>query len=88
MADEDWKSEYECLRQVPGHGLCGLHKFMFTTGLVFGIDEQGYHGRYCYTQWADAWKALRAWDGTGDPSGPWIKYKGPPTERLGPGATE
>ncbi len=70
MDDEDWRSEYECLRQVPGHGLCGLHTFMFTTGLITKIDEMGYYGRYCYADYADAFKALRGWDGEGDPPGP------------------
>lgn len=88
MEVEDWRADYEMLQEVPGHGLCGLHKYLFTTGLVIGLDEDGLAGRYCYAQWADAWKALRNWDGVGDPTGPWIKYKGTGGERLGPGATE
>lgn len=83
----NWREDYECLREVPRQGWCGLHEFAFTTGIVTRLDDGGYYGRYCYAEYADAYKALREWDGTGDPPGPWIKYKGYDGERLGPGAT-
>jgi hypothetical protein len=79
------KSEgYYEIREIPGIGICGLRKFIFTTGLVIGMDENLYYGRYCYSNESDALKALREWDGKGDPSGPWIKYKGLPEERSNP----
>jgi len=64
------------LREIPGRGLCALFRFMFTVGLVYGIDEIGYVGRYCYSNLADAKKDLGIWDGKEDPPGDWIKHKG------------
>lgn len=56
-------------------GWCGLWKMGFTTGLMVGIEEYFYEGRYCYKHWDDAEKALNEWSGEGDPSGNWIKAK-------------
>ena len=79
------KSEgYSDIREIPGRGICGLRDFIFTTGLVIGMDETQYYGRYCYSSKDDALKALNEWEGDGDPSGPWIKYKGYPGERSNP----
>ena len=72
---------YFDLREVPNYGLCGLHRFAFTVGLVVGIDEHSYVGRYCYQSLMDARVALAVWDGVDDPSGEWIKYKGAGGER-------
>ena len=63
------------IRVINGR-ICGIKRFIFTTGLVIGLDEIGYLGRYCYENRSDAIDALREWDGSGDPSGNWIKYKG------------
>ena len=76
---------YEDLREIDGHGLCGIREFVFTTAVAIQLDEVGYRGRYCYEVDAHARAALRDWDGKADPSGPWIKYKGAPGERTGPG---
>jgi hypothetical protein len=57
---------------------------MFTTGIFVGIDEWGWQRRYCYENFDDAVAALAAWDGSGDPPGPWIKEK--PSDRRGPGS--
>jgi hypothetical protein len=75
---------YQNVRSVPGRGVCGLYRFAFTTGLVIGIDDIGYYGRYCYSNRQDALEALEKWDGQGDPEGPWIKYKGDGGERSNP----
>ena len=75
---------YYNIKAVPGNGVCALFKFAFTTGLVIGIDDIGYHGRYCYSNRQDAIDALNSWDGQGDPSGNWIKYKGEGGERSNP----
>lgn len=82
----EWKSEYDALREVPGHAICGVRRFLFTYGLVVGMDDTGYAGRYCYEFRAEAVDALREWDGIGDPPGQWIVYKGRGGERMGPGA--
>ncbi len=75
---------YYEIREIPGRGLCGLRDFIFTTGLVIGMNEDLYYGRYCYSNKEDALKALNEWNGEGDPEGPWIKYKGMPGERSNP----
>ncbi len=58
--------------------------FLFTAGLVVGLDKHAVHRtRFCYETREDAEAALEAWDGKGDPPGPWIKQK--PEDRHGPG---
>lgn len=72
---------YVGTREIPGRGVCALYKFMFTVGLVYGLDDTGYKGRWCYDNVTDALTALITWDGIGDPPGAWIKYKGEGGER-------
>lgn len=81
---EKLKSEGYTNLKVIGGRLCGLRRFIFTTGLVIGIGTHNYFGRYCYQNHADALDALNTWDGSGDPSGNWIKYKGEGGERCNP----
>jgi len=59
-----------------------LQPQIFTTGLYVVADRSGWRTRYCYERWSDALRALEAWDGSGDPPGPWIKQK--PEDRLNP----
>ena len=75
---------YKKVRFIPNRGLCGLKRFAFTTGLVIGLDEIGYEGRYCFANNSDAEKSFAEWNGEGDPSGDWIKYKGQGGERSNP----
>lgn len=77
----DFVQYYDHLRAVPGVGLCGIRKMNFTFGLFVGLDEGGCRGRFCYKTGEDAVEALKTWNGIGDPSGPWIKYKGEGGER-------
>lgn len=72
---------YVKARHIKGLGYCAIKRFAFTAGLVVGIDATGYRGRYCYANRKEAEDALLAWDGAGDPSGDWIKYKGEGGER-------
>lgn len=75
-------------REIPGQGLCGVQRFIFTTGLLthlrFDSVSVDYAARYCYESHRDALEALATWDGKNDPPGDWIKEK--VTDRLGPGA--
>lgn len=82
------KEGYREIREVPGRGLCGLFNFMFTLGLVVGLDSVGYKFRYCYPHEKafEAIVALKLWDGIGDPSGSWIKRKGDGGDFLNPNA--
>jgi hypothetical protein len=77
---------YTDLRTLPTGKIAGLHQMMFTYGLYVGLGFALWEKRYCYEHESDALTALLAWDGNGDPPGPWIKEK--PSDRLGPGATE
>lgn len=74
-------SGYIELKVIPGRGICGVSPFIFTVAVVYGIDEYSYEGRWCYATKAEALSGLREWDGVGDPSGEWIKYKGRGGER-------
>ena len=69
------------LKEIEGRGLCGLKRFIFTIGLVFGINEMSFDGRYCFQDHAEAERCFWEWDGKGDPEGEWIKYKGVGGER-------
>lgn len=66
---------YFFLREVDGQ-VCGLHQYVFTCGLVVGLNESSYERRYCYENRFDAVLAFAAWNGKEHPSGPWIKLKG------------
>jgi hypothetical protein len=76
------------VRVLPDGRICGLLKMMFTTGLCVDLDEDAYAYRYCYATTREASVALAAWDGTGDPPGPWIKRKGLGGDVRGPGSPE
>lgn len=71
--------DYYDIHDIPGRGRCGLFRFAFTTGLVYGISKDGmcYEGRYCYPNNIDAHTAIRSWDGIKDPQDDcWVKHKG------------
>jgi hypothetical protein len=72
------KEGYYNLREIPNRGLCGLKQFIFTVGLVEGLTEGSYIGRYCYPNALikESVVAIELWDGKDDPIGGWIKYKG------------
>lgn len=71
------KEGYYNLKNIPNKGICGLRRFLFTTGLCYGIDEYSHAVRYCYQTNADAVEAIEEWDGNGDPKDEnWIKHKG------------
>jgi len=77
---------YEAVRRLPDGRLAGVSRLLFTFSLHVGLAEEDYEGRYCYERMADALEACAAWDGRGDPPGPWIKAKGfPGGDRIGPG---
>lgn len=81
---------YREVRYIPGQGVCALQSFIYTVGLVTGLDEVGYEGRYCYPveQSIDAVLAINSWDGKDEPSGNWIKYKGKRREYGNPNYKE
>jgi hypothetical protein len=58
--------------------LMGIYRFMFTWGLMVGLNEDGYDRRYCYKTKVEVLKALEEWCPLQEPhpSGNWIKCKG------------
>lgn len=76
--------DYALIRRVPGNGICGLQRMIFTVGLFYGMDMWNIGGRYCYHTLAEAVHALATWDGTGDAPGNWIKRFGDKGEMLNP----
>jgi len=68
---------YTNLREIPGHGLCGIQRMLFTYALYCHIDSSGFGPyRFCYPQFFDALDAIEQWDGKDLPPGKWIKCKG------------
>lgn len=66
-------------------GTTALRDYVNTTDIVVGIKGRTYLKRYSYDSKDLALAALKKWDGNGDPSGPWLKCKGPDELRIGPG---
>ena len=84
---------YRQLRRLPSGEIAGISRLLYTTALFVGIDGTGYRLRYCYENDLHALEALKQWDGTGDPPGPWIKAKGrgidgKQRDDIGPGAID
>lgn len=75
---------YHEVRELPTGVWAGLQLMAYTTGLFVGLDETGYSHRYCYESYERASAALHAWDGSGDPPGPWIVRKGLGPDKIGP----
>lgn len=75
---------YKFPRQLASGEWIALCPFIFTWGLVKGLDDIGYKERWCYGNINDALKAVANWDGEGDPPGNWIVNK--PSQRQGPGS--
>lgn len=67
---------YSNIRDIPGHGICGVLRYGVSTGLCCGLTWSSVSYRYCYQHSFDAILAIGLWDGEGHPSGPWIKRKG------------
>lgn len=74
---------YSDLVEINGK-VCGLLPFLFTTGLMVGLENGFYELRYCFEAEKDARAALERWDGEGHPTGPWIKAKGVNVDLLNP----
>lgn len=72
------------IREFP-FGTVALRDYVNTCDIVVGIKGTAYKRRYSYDSRHHAQKALESWDGQGDPSGPWLKCKGPDELRIGPG---
>lgn len=78
------RNGYYFVKQLPC-GVAALRDYLNTTDIVVGIKGSSYLRRYSYDSSDLAKRALSTWSGTGDPSGPWLKCKGPDELRIGPG---
>lgn len=67
---------YQEPRLLPTGETAAVQRFMFTVGVVTGLDDFGYRCRWCYTSYLAASQALAHWSGKGNPPGVWIKQKG------------
>jgi hypothetical protein len=75
--------EYQNVKLLATGEWAGTHEMIMIHGLFVGLDATGYRTRFCYPKGGWAEKALAAWDGHGDPPGPWIKENGE-VERTNP----
>lgn len=78
------RNGYYMIRQLPC-GVTALRDYVHTTDIVVGIQGAAYRRRYSFDSPETAKRALSTWNGEGDPSGPWLKCKGPDELRIGPG---
>jgi hypothetical protein len=72
---------WDNLRIIEGRGICGTttKNFLFTNAIAFGLDENGWRGRWCYPKELGIEHvkvAFKYWKGEGDPLGDWMKHKG------------
>lgn len=75
------------VRLLDGGRYVAVYRFMLNDRLVWGPDDGtgNYDRGFCYQQDGSAIEAAQAWDGEGDPPGPWIKEVGTSPKRYGPG---
>lgn len=57
---------YTNLRDIEGM-VCGCYRFIFTSGVCYGIDFGGLAGRFCFDTKANARLFLKEWDGIEKP---------------------
>lgn len=86
LVDKLWAETFLEVRRIPGRGLCAVQRFIHTCGLLTNLRFDGpfyeYDARYCYPVGADALRDLRAWDGSADPPGAWVKEKVSDRQRV------
>jgi hypothetical protein len=66
ILDELHGQGYTEIRLIDGE-FCGLMRFIFTTGVCYGLDPTGYRGRFCFDNHMDASMFLKDWDGETPP---------------------
>ena len=67
---------YKCIMRINGD-IVAIQPFMFTFGILVGMDETGYKHRFCYHSFPEALTGLVGWinEGGEEPQG-YIKRKG------------
>ena len=49
-------------RDIDGR-ICAIYPFLFTWGVCYDLDEEGYRGRYCFDSLCSAQGFLKNWNG-------------------------
>lgn len=73
------ENNYEHLFYIKNKGICCIARFIFTTAILYNINEIGYEGRYCFHTYKEALASLIYWKENPElkhPPGNWIKHKG------------
>jgi hypothetical protein len=75
---DSWEPEGTTnMERMPDGKIVGVHRFIFTHGLMVGLTKAGYDYRFCYGSLVEAQGALRDWKEkgfVGEPTG-YIKRK-------------
>jgi hypothetical protein len=67
---------FYAVRKLPSGEWAALRMGQNTVDLCTGIQSDGgCDRRWCYIRESDAIRALRAWDGSGNPSGHWVMMR-------------
>lgn len=75
--EEVEKLGYECVRELPNGRQAGIFPLMYgQAAVVADFDRDGPNGYWRYPRAIDARVALAAWDGEGEPPGPWAGRRG------------
>ena len=62
---EAWLTSF--VRQLESGEWACVHQFLFTYGLLVGVEPSTYRTRFCYPTLISAIDALLNWNGDGDP---------------------
>lgn len=54
---------YTHIQQIEGRGWCAINRFIYTHGVLFGMDRTFIKGRYCFQDQCGAEGFLLDWDG-------------------------
>ena len=67
---------YTNLKHIENKGICGILVHNNVIGLCYGITIEDYEGMYVYSNQIDAIKALKNWNGIGNPTFNYIRHSG------------
>jgi len=59
---------YTDITILPGDNICAIHPFIYTWGVCYGVNFDGYKGRFCFDSLVNAQGFLRGWDGKIQPT--------------------
>lgn len=65
--------DYFHLKTFSDGSQAALHRFLYTTAILSGLNHWGYEDRWCYSDTGSAKEALDKWDGSGEPEG-WHRH--------------